>query len=86
MTNTPTAAFRLPEQMLERLDLYAQRLSAETGLTVTRTDVVRKLLNEALDRVQPNNVRDAAMDARDRQRHLDAVRDPSRGRRRPSKK
>ncbi len=87
MTNTPTVTFRLPDELLERLDLYAQRLSADAGFPVSRTDVARKLLTEGLDRVQPDKIRDAAMDARDKQRHLDRVRDPNRGRgrRNPSK-
>ncbi len=42
-------AFRLPEELLARIDAEAQRLAAETpGWTPTRTDVVRILLERGL--------------------------------------
>lgn len=42
-------AFRLEGSLLRRLDRYAERLSKETGLPVSRADVVRLLLTRALD-------------------------------------
>lgn len=41
-------SFRLPREMARRLDACAAAL-ARIGLDVTRTDVVRLLLNYALD-------------------------------------
>lgn len=42
--------FRLPPELLERLDRLARRLSREQpGLSFTRSDVVRMLLTRALD-------------------------------------
>ena len=44
-------AFRLPTGLMKRLDQHAQRLAGERpGLRVTRTDALRMLLMEALDR------------------------------------
>ena len=46
-------AFRLPGALVARVDAYAKRLNAATpGLDVTRTDAVRALLTQALDRVE----------------------------------
>jgi predicted DNA-binding protein len=46
-------AFRLPDSLVARVDAYAKRLNATTpGLDVTRTDAVRALLTQALDRVE----------------------------------
>lgn len=45
-------AFRLEDSLLKRLDKYADRLSKETGLPVTRADVVRLLLVRALDEAE----------------------------------
>ena len=42
-------AFRLDESLLKRLDRYAARMAGETGLPVTRADVVRLLLVRGLD-------------------------------------
>lgn len=42
-------AFRLEESLLKRLDKHADRLSKETGLPVSRADVVRLLLLRGLD-------------------------------------
>jgi hypothetical protein len=42
-------AFRLEEALLKRLDKHAARLAEETGLPVSRADVVRLLLTRALD-------------------------------------
>jgi len=45
--------FRLPEELVKRLDRYAERLSREQrGMRFTRADVVRVLLTEGLDRVE----------------------------------
>ena len=41
-------SFRLPEALVERVEQCAQELR-QSGLDVTRTDVVRLLLNHALD-------------------------------------
>ena len=50
---TTQLAFRLPKSLLARVDAYAKRLNAATpGLDVTRTDAVRTLLTQALDRAE----------------------------------
>jgi hypothetical protein len=41
-------SFRLPEALIERVEYCAQEMR-QSGLDVTRTDVVRLLLNHALD-------------------------------------
>ena len=41
-------SFRLPEPLVERVEHCAQEMR-QHGLDVTRTDVVRLLLNHALD-------------------------------------
>jgi hypothetical protein len=41
-------SFRLPEVLVERVEHCAQEMR-QSGLDVTRTDVVRLLLNHALD-------------------------------------
>lgn len=45
-------AFRLEAALLKRLDRYAARMAGETGLPVTRADVVRILLLRGLDAVE----------------------------------
>ena len=53
-TKTIQVAFRLPEELLERIDAYADRLSKATpGLTITRADAARMLLTQALDAAEP---------------------------------
>lgn len=48
--------FRLPAELVKRLDKHAKRLSTERpGLRVTRADALRMLLNEALDRAEVSN-------------------------------
>ena len=43
-------AFRLAEDLLERVDAHARRMeAAQPGLTFSRSDAVRVLLNQALD-------------------------------------
>ena len=50
MADTEQVAFRLPKDLIARIDDYAARLAKEqAGMTVTRTDVVRVLLTRALD-------------------------------------
>ena len=43
-------AFRLPPDLVRRLDLEAERMTKELGFKVSRSDVVRKILNEELNR------------------------------------
>jgi hypothetical protein len=52
MVAAKMAAFRLPEELIGRLDEYAEQMSSETGVKITRADVVKKLLMEGLDRVE----------------------------------
>jgi len=40
---------RLESEMAQQIDSVIAKLSAQTGLNVSRTDVVRLLLREALD-------------------------------------
>jgi hypothetical protein len=47
----PPLAFRLPDALIDRLDAYVEQLAAETGISVTRADAVRKLLGIGLDHV-----------------------------------
>ncbi len=50
---TTQVAFRLPDDLLRRLDAYAERMrAAQPGVNVTRTDVVRVLLTRAIQRVE----------------------------------
>ena len=42
-------AFRLETALLKRLDKYAAKMASETGLPVSRADVVRILLTRGLD-------------------------------------
>jgi predicted transcriptional regulator len=47
-------AFRLPPDLLKRVDVYAERLQRETPWsTVTRADAVRALPTRALEAVEP---------------------------------
>jgi hypothetical protein len=41
--------FRLPADLVERIDAYATARAQELGLDVTRTDATRMLLAAALD-------------------------------------
>jgi hypothetical protein len=48
--NTSQVAFRLPLDLLKRIDRHAERMrDLQPGVNVTRTDVVRMLLTRALD-------------------------------------
>lgn len=45
--------FRLPVDLITRLDKYAEQMKAEQpGLQVTRADALRVLLTDALDRAE----------------------------------
>ena len=45
--------FRLPADLVKRLDKHAERMQAEQpGLQATRADALRVLLTEALDRAE----------------------------------
>ena len=47
---TRQVAFRLPVELVERLDAFAEQMKAESpGLRVTRADAARLLLTRALD-------------------------------------
>lgn len=52
MANTTQYTFRLPDELIERLDAYAKRLSEETGIEVNRADVVKRLLTKGLEAVE----------------------------------
>jgi hypothetical protein len=52
MANTTQYTFRLPDDLIERLDAYAGRLSEETGIEVNRADVVKRLLTKGLEAVE----------------------------------
>jgi hypothetical protein len=51
MVKTPVTAFRIPPELLARVDAYASALSAEAGVPVSRAAAVVKLLNVALAQV-----------------------------------
>jgi len=48
MGETKQTTFRLPDGDLKLLDKEARRLSKETGLAVTRTDILKRLIRENL--------------------------------------
>lgn len=53
---TQQTAFRLPTDLVRRLDRHAKRLEAERpGLAVSRADVVRMLLTRALDQEEASH-------------------------------
>lgn len=55
--STTQTAFRLPDELVARLDAYAAAQSAAIGIDVTRADVVRLLLTDALDAADTVNRR-----------------------------
>jgi hypothetical protein len=57
MANSPNLSFRVPFELIERLDTYTRSLAAETGLTVTRTNALVKLLTERLDQIDAESAR-----------------------------
>ncbi len=47
--NEKQVSFRLPADLVDRIDAHAQRMQANApGMTVTRADVVRMLLTRAI--------------------------------------
>jgi hypothetical protein len=51
-------AFRLPAELIARIDRYAERLAASTpGIRYTRTDAVRSLLTRVLDEIEAGDKR-----------------------------
>jgi len=52
VANTTQYTFRLPDELIARLDAYAKRLSDETRITVTRADVVKQILLRGLDSLE----------------------------------
>lgn len=52
MTTIQTA-FRLPAHLIERIDAYAARISAQLHIDITRTDAVTMLLQSALKEEPP---------------------------------
>jgi len=51
-------AFRLPADLVARVDAYAGRLREQTPwANVTRADAVRALLTQALDELEPSGGR-----------------------------
>lgn len=52
----PVTPFRLPADLLKRLDAHAKRLQRRNpGLRVTRADAVRQLLLSALEAEEAND-------------------------------
>lgn len=53
-TETVQVGFRLPVDLLARVDRYAEKVTASTGgiATASRTDVVCALLTRALDEIE----------------------------------
>ena len=55
---TTQVAFRLPNDLLERVDAHAERLRRDVpGIDPTRADVVRVLLVRALEAVEQTEKR-----------------------------
>jgi hypothetical protein len=53
MAKTTLVAFRLDNELLKRVDSYAERLERETpGLKLARVDVVRILLVRGLSQIE----------------------------------
>ena len=58
--HTSQVAFRLPIDLLKRIDKHAERMrDLQPGVNVTRTDVVRMLLTRALDHLDGDQPRRA---------------------------
>ena len=50
---TTQVAFRLPDELLRRIDRHAERMrEGQPGVNVSRTDVVRMLLTRALEHAE----------------------------------
>ena len=55
---TTQVAFRLPDNLIKRLDRHVARMGSENpGLDFTRVDAVRSLLTRALDEVEARDKR-----------------------------
>lgn len=55
---TKQVAFRLDEDLLDRVDAYADRMTRETpGVQFSRVDAVRFLLTHALDELDKGSAR-----------------------------
>jgi hypothetical protein len=52
VANTTQYTFRLPDDLIARLDAYAKRLADEMRITVTRADVVKQILLRGLDAME----------------------------------
>ncbi len=53
MTKTVQLGFRLPADLVKRIDAYAARIATENpGLEVTRALAVKALLTQALDAIE----------------------------------
>lgn len=48
MVKQTAVGFRLPTSLVEDLDRFAEKLSRQTGVNVSRTDAVKVLLNNGL--------------------------------------
>ena len=56
-TETVQTAFRLDPDLIARIDSYAARMSVTHGIPATRSDVVRLLLTQGLDRIEARKAR-----------------------------
>lgn len=53
MTHDVQCAFRMPTELVERLDAHAERMRGETpGVSISRADVVRLALGRGLDQLE----------------------------------
>jgi len=53
MADTPVVSFRLPPELVERLDALAARLATEAGRPCSRNAALVKVLTEALAGEKP---------------------------------
>lgn len=59
--DTQQTAFRLPRELLKRLDAHVEQLRREQpGMTISRADAVRVLLGRALDEAERQQKRKGA--------------------------
>ncbi|SDI56979.1 hypothetical protein SAMN05444503_1179 [Pseudomonas sp. BS3767] len=49
MANTPTVTMRIPQELIDRVDAYAKRVTSETGVDVSRTTAIRTLVVAGLE-------------------------------------
>ena len=52
MVESKVISFRFPDELMERIDGYAAKLSERAGVEVPRSRVVLKLIRIALDQVE----------------------------------